>query len=239
MKIKLYFITVLWFCCACAETKKETIQKKGEARNDAKKDSTQYKLLERGFGFSTTGTYARQLNRTPHNMLTICKYYRNIKKPIISDTLLKFLIKHNIIPSTDYTNTGGADVHEIGKPENIEYERAMKKDSVRCCYYEIIDFSQDNRRSKVIGRLYEVGWRVGTLNDSSIFLSDTTEKYGSFALIMPAILKPPAYYPEHLKVPKLPYIKSLDPKASDLEGDYTKFAPAYRIIRDEEFPQKH
>jgi len=100
-------------------------------------------------------------------------------------------------------------------------------------YYEITD-TRDWQSSKTNGKLYRIGVSRLMLG-GSVFISDTTEKYGWFVVLFPVITKPESRqnYPD--SICQYLRIKSIHPKAQRICGSYKNLSlNPYHFIKDEE-----
>jgi len=101
-------------------------------------------------------------------------------------------------------------------------------------YYEIMNTS-GWKSTKVAGKLYWLGAGVSPYA-GGVFISDTTEQYGWFMVLLPVTTEYSNSYQSYPdSVVKYTRIKSNHPKAQELCGNYERLSwNPYRLIRDEE-----
>ena len=165
-----------------------------------------------------------------HTIISFCEYDRLVATPYLSDSSLSLFIKNGMIPEYDLKIVPGYQTPDKFIPaKKINYSKSKTKETP-VIYYEITTAPYRNpyhKLEKTIGKLYCFYAYHG-----NSYISDTTEKYGSFIVRTPAFIKPPAYA---LDAPNKLRITSLDKKSQDLCSEYEKCSQIpYRLIRDEE-----
>jgi hypothetical protein len=220
-----YFIIVIGFFLGSCENKHKNIQEEAiltEKTNN--EDSLLYSV--EGAYWETTGVYSKY-----NKILLICEYHRTTPMLPLSDSLLNLFVKTRIIPEYGLKIVPGYQApNKFIPPEKINY-LSKKSTETPVTYYEIVEapsLQPYHKLHKTVGKLYRFFGQHG----SNFYISDTTEKYGSFVIITPPFIKPPAYA---LDAPKKLSISSIDERSKSLIGEYDKFSEIpYRIIRDEE-----
>jgi hypothetical protein len=188
-------------------------------------DSLLYSIGNSGW-WAVSGVYTHS-----NIIISLCEYERRGVNPNLPDSSLSLLIKKGIIPEYDLKIVGGYDPPDkFIPPKKIDYSHHKSK-LPNVVYYEITVAPSMNpyyKLDKVVGKLYCFYLR----REGGFYISDTTEKYGSFIVKTPPFIKPPSYA---LDAPKKLVISSLDEKSKSLCGEYEKIlTKPYRIIRDEE-----
>jgi len=153
--------------------------------------------------------------------LNICEYDKRINVPLLPKNELEYLEESLYISALYKLYHKTQDLND-----NIAY----------LTYYEITNTS-DWQSNKVSGKLYWLGRsKLGPLGNGSVYMSDTTEKYGWFIVLLPIEDEyriDSKAYPDSLI--KYVRIKSKHPKAEELYGNYERLSKnPYRLIRDEE-----
>lgn len=208
--------------------KEEIIQKKisdDKSADSLATDSLLYSIGNSGW-WAVSGVYTHS-----NIIISLCEYERRGVNPNLPDSSLSLLIKKGIIPEYDLKIVGGYDPPDkFIPPKKIDYSHHKSK-LPRVVYYEITvepSMHPYYKLDKVVGKLYCFYLR----REGGFYISDTTEKYGSFIVKTPPFIKPPSYA---LDAPKKLVISSLDKKSKSLSGEYEKILNIpYRLIRDEE-----
>lgn len=228
--MKYFIMLVTFLICSCKNNKQTQIL----VENIKVNDSLFYSM--KASPWETTGTYSA--NNAQGTILLLCEYSRIVPMLPLSDSVLNLLVKTGMTPEYGLKMVSGYQpASKFIPPEKIDY-LSNKNKQTPVAYYQITEapsLQPYHKLYKTTGRLYLYSGYGG--NGGNFYVSDTTEKYGSFIIKTPPFIKPPAYA---LDAPQKLRVSSLSEKSKNLCGEYNKvsYLP-YHIIRDEEvYPNK-